>query len=561
MLSNTDRPTLQEPEAEAAITQAEATALSAEVINPKSKGQDPKSLGGKIVRAAIILMAGTILSRMLGLGREVVIADLFGGGAEVDAFTIANHVATIVYDLLIAGTVSAALVPVFSEYAAEGKDRREFGRIVSSILTVAAMFLFLSVALLELFAEPLVGFMGAGYKGDTQALALVMTQWVLPGVFFMGLSGVVMAVHYSLGRFVYPAFTSAVFNASIMFSALVLAGLLGVKSLVLGMVIGAFGMLTLQVPGLRGVPLRPIIDWKHPAVRRIFKLYAPVGLSVIVSSAALIIDRNLASKTGVGTIAAMRFATTLIQFGLGLVSAAISLAALPYLSQHFSRGDNEAYKRTLAAGFRMVTVLVLPAAAGLMALAVPIVGLVFRHGAYTAADQNLTVLALLFYAPGLPFSAVDQVLIFAFYARKNTWTPVLVGIAAAGVYLTIALSTVGTLGMVGLVIANSIQFIFHVLVTGTLLWRVLRTEGSLRGYDIGSTTLKAGGAAVLMALVSYGVWRTLETIVRPGSTLNEAILLGIPALIGGGLYLTLIWMMRLPELTMITSKIQSRLKR
>jgi putative peptidoglycan lipid II flippase len=506
-------------------------------------------------------MAGTILSRMLGLGREVVIADLFGAGADVDAFTIANHVATIVYDLLIAGTVSAALVPVFSEYAAEGKDRAEFGRIVSSILTVAAIFLFLAVAMLEAFAEPLVGFMGAGYNDETRSLALVMTQWVLPGVFFMGLSGVVMAVHYAMGRFVFPAFTSALFNASIMLSALVLANVLQVRSLVLGMVVGAFAMFAFQTPGLRGLPLRPSLDWSHPAVRKIFKLYAPVGLSVVISSAALIIDRNLASHTGVGTIAAMRFATTIIQFGLGLVSAAISLAALPSLSQHFSRGDAEAYKRTLAAGLRLVTVLVLPAAAGLMALAVPIVGLVFRHGAFTEADQNLTVLALLFYAPGLPFSAIDQVLIFAFYARRNTWTPVLVGIAAAGVYLAVAFSTVDAWGMAGLVTANTMQFVFHVVVTGILLWRVLRTEGGLRGYDVGSTTLKAGTAAVSMGLVSYGVWRALEGIIGADSALNEVALLGVPALAGGAMYLGLIWLMRLPELTMITSKIQSRLKR
>src|SRR4051812_4539483 len=179
--------------------------------------------GGRIAAAALVLMAGTVLSRVLGLGREVVIAGLFGGGAQVDAFTIANHVSTIIYDLLIAGTVSAALVPVFSEYSASKEQRPEFGRVVSTILTVAGIFLIVSVALLEVVAEPLVSFMGAGFSPATHSLALVMTQWVLPGVFFMGLSGVVMAAHYSLGRFVYPAFTSALFNASIIFCAFAFA--------------------------------------------------------------------------------------------------------------------------------------------------------------------------------------------------------------------------------------------------------------------------------------------------------------------------------------------------
>src|SRR5688500_1342181 len=124
MLSNTDMTTLQEPEAEAALLGAEAKALDGQFQQRRA------SIGGNIARAAIVLMAGSVLSRALGLGREVTIADLFGGGSQVDAFTIANHVATIVYDLLIAGTVSAALVPVFSEYSADHARRSEFGRVI-----------------------------------------------------------------------------------------------------------------------------------------------------------------------------------------------------------------------------------------------------------------------------------------------------------------------------------------------------------------------------------------------------------------------------------------------
>lgn len=519
------------------------------------------STGARIAGAAFILMVGTILSRFLGLGREVVIADLFGGGQQTDAFTNASNVFTIVYDLLIAGTVNAALVPVFSEYAADETKRPEFARLVSTIMTVAAVFLVFSVVVLELVAEPLVSFMGAGFSPEAHSLALVMTQWVLPGVVFMGLSGVVMSAHYALNRFIFPAFTAAVFNTAIIFCGIVLAGVLGVKSLVLGMVVGAFAMLIMQLPGLRDVPLRPAFDIAHPAVRKIFKLYAPIGLSVVVTSTVLVIDRNLASQTGAGSISAMRYATTLIQFALGLVAAAISIASLPSLSQHFSQGNIEGYKRTLTSGLRLVTVLVLPAAAGLLALSEPIVGLVFRHGEFNASNQHWTALALLLYVPGLPFAAIDQVLIFAFYARKNTLTPVLVGIAQVAVYLTIALSTLRTLGMPGLVIAWSAQTIFHAVVTGALLWRALRKEGGLRGYGLGSTMLKAGGAAAAMALVSYGTWRVLSLFIHSASVPVEVILLAVPALVGGGLYVIFVWMMRMPELEMVAARIKGRLKR
>src|SRR5215213_3629817 len=128
MLSNTDITTLQTPEADVPVP-------------AEQPGRKGSSVGGKIARAALVLMVGTVLSRVLGLGRETTIATLFGGGAQVDAFTIANHVATIVYDLLIAGTVSAALVPVFTEYASDEEKRAEFGKVLSTILTVAGVFL------------------------------------------------------------------------------------------------------------------------------------------------------------------------------------------------------------------------------------------------------------------------------------------------------------------------------------------------------------------------------------------------------------------------------------
>ncbi len=552
MLSNTDL-TLNDPQTEAAELQAEVEAGAFSERTP--------STAGRIARAAIILMAGTILSRIIGLGRESSIAYLFGGGADVSAFSVANNVVTIVFDLLMSGTVSAALVPVFSEYTTSGRDRSEFGRLVGTVLTFAAVFLLLSVAILEIFAAPLASFMSEGLPADAQALAVTMTQWVLPGVLFMGLSGVVMAAHYSLHRFVFPAFTSVLYNLAIIFCAFTLAGVLGVRSLAIGLVVGAFAMLALQAPGLRDIPIRPGLDLRHPAVRKILRLYAPIGLSVVVSSVVLVIDRNLASQIDDSAIAAMRFSTTVIQLGLGLVSAAISVASLPSLSQHFTSGDTDAFKRTLSSGLRLVTVLVLPVAGLLLALAGPIVALLFGHGAFTQHDSDLTELALRIYVIGLPFSAVDQILIFAFYARKNTLTPAMIGIAQFAVYLVIAFGTYKTWGLPGLVLAWSAQLAFHAIVTAVFLLRSMRAAGGLRGYGIGSTALRAGGASISLAVVSFGSWWFLSGMLKPDNLVSQALLLGIPTLLGGALYAILVWRMRLPEVELILTKVTSRLRR
>jgi putative peptidoglycan lipid II flippase len=320
-------------------------------------------------------------------------------------------------------------------------------------------------------------------------------------------------------------------------------------------------MLAFQLPGLRDVPLRPSLSINHPAVRTILTLYAPVALSVIVSSIMLLIDRNLASQTGEGRIAAMRFATTLVQFGLGIVAAAISIASLPTLSQHFTNGNSDGFKRTLSSGLRLVTVLVLPAAAMLLSLSVPLVALLFRHGAFNAADQDLTVLALRIYVIGLPFSAIDQVLLFAFYARKNTLTPAMIGIAQFGVYLAIALGTYKTWGMPGLVLANAAQLAFHAIVTGIFLLRAIRSEGGLRGYGIAATALKALGASLALAVVSFASWWALSQAITGDNLVSQSLLLGIPALLGGGLYLALVWLMRLPEIELIIARVRTRIRR
>ena len=515
----------------------------------------------RIVKAALIIMVGSVLSRVLGLGREVTISDLFGRGASVDAFTIAANVSTIVYDLLISGMISAALVPVLSEYSAPER-RAEFGRILGTILTGAAIFLFVAVGLLEIVAAPLARYMAAGKPG-IEADAIAMTQLALPGVFFLGISGLLTAALYSLHRFSFPALAMSALNATIIAAGLLLSGVLHINSLVVGMVLGAVLMVVIQLPGLRGIPVQIGLDWRHPAVRQILRLYAPVALSVFVTSVALVIDRNLASQVGEGSISAMRYATILIQFALGLVSAAISLAALPSLSQHFAAGDITAYKRTLAFGLRLVTVLVLPAAAGLLFLGLPIVRLVFQHGSFAPGDVPPTVLALACYVVGLPFAAIDQILIFGFYSRKNTVIPITVGILASGVYLIIAFSLLHVLGMPGLVLANSAQLTFHAIVTGVLLYRAI---GGLPGLEVGTTAVKVTLAALLTGLTSFAVWVALDGWLRPGASVlasagatRDVVVVLVPTVIGGLVYGGATALLRVRDLFVIVNRVRARL--
>jgi putative peptidoglycan lipid II flippase len=514
----------------------------------------------RIAHAAMIIALGNVASRLLGIVREQVIAGLFGATGVTDAFVAASTVPTMVYDLLIGGAISAALIPVFSEYA---DDRpKDFGRVGSTVINLAALALIAVVALAIPFAPELITVLGVGFAPQIRQQAIDLVRIILPAVLFLGLSGVTTALLYARRQFALPAFVVTVYNLGIIVTALALGGSLGATSLVLGIVIGAFLQIALQAPGLRGFQYSPIVDLRHPGVRRIARLYLPVMAGLVVSQVGVLIDRNLASQTGEGSMAAMRFATTLVQFPLGLVGSAVAFAVLPTLSRHAAAGattaTGDAFKATLARGISMVLMLIVPASVGLAVLREPLVRLLFEHGAFNAEATARTALAFLCYSPSIPFAAVDQLLIFAFYARQNTVTPVLVGVVGVAVYLAVALTLLPTLGMAGLVLANSAQWIVHALILLALLWRVI---GGLRGYGLGWSTLKVVVAGLSMGLAVLAAQPAVGALTSGGGLAGQALelatLVGLGMVVFGGLAIAL----RLDEVRWLWELAVGRLRR
>jgi putative peptidoglycan lipid II flippase len=517
---------------------------------------DATTEGGRgIAGAAGIIALGNVASRVLGLVRVTVIADLFGATGLVSAYQIAATVPTMIYDLLIQGMLSSALVPVFSEYAA-ARTKEELWRIVSVMLSLAAGALGLFVIVLELLAPQVAWLLGGGFEAELQAVATTSIRIVVPAVLLLGLSGVVTGLLYTLKRFTYPAFGAAVFNLGIILGALFLSRPLGIYSLVVGTVLGAGLQLAIQLPGLRGTRLSFSLDLSHPGLRRIALLYTPIVLGLVISQIQIAIDRNLASRTGEQSIAWMQNATHLIQFPHGLVAVAISLAVLPSLSQLSATADWTGYRRTLAMGLRMVVVLILPATVGLFIMAKPIIALIFEHGAFTAYDTAWTVFALRAYLLGLVFAAVDWPLNYAFYARQDTLTPASVGILSVFVYLIVALSWMKPLGMIALVLADSAKHTAHALTMLVLLYRQV---GSLQGHGVGATTLKAILASAIMGALTYWTMTWLQGAVDVGRLWGELIVVGGAGLTGLIIYGILVTLMGVEEVKLIQEMVRTQL--
>ncbi|HEX5164074.1 MAG TPA: lipid II flippase MurJ, partial [Thermomicrobiales bacterium] len=363
------------------VAEAVAEPVDTEAERGRSTAQ---ALTQGIAFAAAMLMIGNILSRVLGLAREQIAAGFFGTSNDIAAFTIADNIHTMLFDLVISGMMQAALIPVLSEYATPER-REEFRRITGALLVLAGVVVGTVVTFLMIFAPSAVGVMtslGGGeeaHGAETFALTVELTRWILPAVLMLAFSTILMSSLYALQRFTRPALSLSLRNVAIVGTTLALGWTsFGVRSMALGIVLGAMLLIVVQLPGLRDAMPKPNFHFTHPAIRRIGVLYIPIFIGLFANTAALIVDRNLAwGVDNVHALGAMRYATTLNQMVLGLVAAAISLASLPALSRFWAAGDVENYWITLMRGLRMITVLAIPATLGLAVLAWPVVRLLF----------------------------------------------------------------------------------------------------------------------------------------------------------------------------------------
>jgi putative peptidoglycan lipid II flippase len=525
----------------------------------------------RIAAAAAIIFLGNVASRILGLTREMVFAALFGTSGAMSAYRTAARVQIMVYDLLVSGAISAALVPVFSQYAEE--SRAALGQVVSVVLSLLALVLGVVVLVLIVAAPALVGLLGA----DAQYfdLTVTLTRWALLSVVLLGVAGVLTAALHARRDFKWAALATAAYNVGIIGAALVLTPLWGVEpdgsrpdasvvALALGLVVGAALQVLVQVPGLRDLPWRLAVQWRHPGVRTAVRLYTPVALGFAVTYLGVFVDTRLAWRTGEESLAILQAATTLIQFPLGLVSSAVALAALPTLARAAHSGATDQYLATLRFATRLVLLLILPATVGLIALREPVVAWLFQRGAFTAAATEATARAFLFYAPQLPLVALDQLFIAAYYARQNTRTPMLVGVGTVLLYLVTApalctcvdLPALGRadiyLGRDGLALANALQNGMH----GVLMYLLLRQRFPALAEGLGGYLARVGSAAVAMGALLVAVEPALGTWARgaPGPSVVAGGLLGLAC------YALLLLLLRVQEAAQLVALARARLR-
>lgn len=515
--------------------------------------------GRAIGIAAVIIMLGNLSTSFLGFVRQAATVDVFGTGPNTAAWFAASIVPQMFYDLTIGAAISAALIPTFTAIA-EGEGADELARTVGAVLALAWTVLAAVVLILIAFAGPLMNLLLHAYPHQNFAAvdrSIQVVRLLLPSLFFLGTSAVLLSALYSMKRFTVPAFATMFYHLGIIGGAVILARPLGILALPVGAVAGAALQAGVQVPALLRAGVRPRLRLTlSPTIRRVLRLYLPVAAGLLVSVAGQIIDLNYKASLGTNDLAWMSVATTLVQFPIGIGVAALGFAILPSISSDAAFGRPGQFKDTLATGIRLVLFLTVPAAIGFLAVGTPIIRLILEHHRFHPTDTAYTVKALTGYCLQIPFVGVDQLLIFAFYARKNTVTPMIVGVLGVLLYVVIGYILKAHLHIFGLALANSIQNSAHGLV---LLGLLIGAIGPFGGRSLLTSIARTLAAGIVMGILTVLATDAAANTLGVTTLTAKLVTVGVAFLVAAVTYIGTSALVRSQELTYVVQLARSRL--
>jgi putative peptidoglycan lipid II flippase len=480
----------------------------------------------------------TLVSRILGFARDLVVARIFGADAGTDAFFVAFRIPNLMRRLFAEGAFALAFVPILSEY----KTRRgpgELRRFIDDTAGTLAAALLVMTAVGILAAPLLVLAFAPGFLQvpGQRILATEMLRLTFPYLLFISLTALAGGILNTFGRFGIPAFTPVLLNLSLIACALWLAPHLDqpIVALAWGVLIAGVAQLALQLPFLARLGLlpRPRLSPGDPGVRRILGLMGPALLGVSVGQLNMLLSTLLASFLAAGSISWLYYSDRLMEFPLGVLGVALGTVILPKLSGEYAAGSPEDFSATLDWALRWVLILGLPASLGLLLLAGPLFATLFHSAAFTASDVHMAARSLMAYAPGvLGFLAV-KALAPGYYARQQVRTPVRIAVVAMLVNMTLSLALMHPLGHAGLALATTLA----ALVNAGFLLRGLVGEGVYRPRPGWRRLLaRALAAGLVMGLVlALGCPDTDQWLALAGGEGAARLLgwIGVGALVNG----------------------------
>lgn len=513
-------------------------------------GNTSTTASRRIVRAASTVMVAFVLSSLLGLVRQILFSNAYGAGNELDAFNSANRVSETLFNLVAGGALSSAFIPVFTTLLTKGQNRQAW--ILASVMgNLIVLVLSFTGLLVALFAPQVVRYaLAPGFTTNPELFATTVSllRWMLPSAVIFALSGLIMSILNSHQVFFIPALSPAMYQVGLIFGVTILRPY-GVYGLAWGVLIGAMGHLGLQIPSLLRLKGKYsfILGLNMPAVREVIVLMLPRLLGVAVVQLNFWVNVNLASRMTEGSVAALSFGFALMLMVQVAIAQSVATASLPTFSAQVAGGQLDDLRTTLSSILRWLLMLSIPASLGLVLLSQPLVATLYQRGNFTAQDTQMVAWALIWYATGLVGHSIVEILARSFYALHDTKTPVLVGIAtmSLNVILSFAFSAVfdqlGWMPLGGLALANSLATALEMF---TLIILMSRRLNGLQGKSIWIGIFQAFAGALGMALVLI-VW------LRGSADFISIIRLSVGLILGGFVYLIILWVLNVKEIRTI----------
>jgi putative peptidoglycan lipid II flippase len=515
------------------------------------------------VNTAIFAIA-TGLSRIAGLGREIVAASYFGTSGPASAFTIAAQIPNLMANLFAQAALSAAFVPVFTDLLQQGRKREAF-KLASTLFWIILIALGALTAVGILLAGTIMPlFTGSTFNHYLNQLTAGLAQVLFPVVLLLGLTGLLVGILQSYDEFTIPALAPAVWNIVIVILLVALHPRFPVGKQIYAYAVAWLAATVVQfllvASALRRIDFRLqfSIDWRDPRVRTVFTLMLPVTIGLGIVNLDQLLNSVFGALVSPQAPRAIDNAFRIYMLPQGVFSVAVATVLFPTLSRQAALRDVSGMRRAVGIGMRQINLLLIPAAAAMMVLATPITRLVYQRGAFTAHSTSLVATALFWFAVSLPFGGINLLLTRTFFAVRRPWIPT--GLAGLNMVVDVIVSIAlyKPLGIAGLVIGTAAA---NAVMTALQLRRLRAGfNGRIEGGQTLMITVRILVASAILAAVSWAVWKGLDVAVGT-SLVGQLLSVGIALTVGSALYAKLVLAMRIPEARQIQGLVMGRLRR
>ena len=388
--------------------------------------------------SAIILAISALLSRILGLARDRLLAGRFGAGSDLDVYFASFQIPDLVYNILFTGSIVVAFLPLFSEYYLKNKE--EGWRMTNHILNIFLLLLIFISSILFIFTPQLIELLVPGFSAESKAMATTLTRIMFLSPLFLGISSILSGVLHYFNRFLAFSFAPIFYNAGIIFGILVLAPQWGILGVSIGVALGAFCHMAIQIPSAIscGFKYKPLLDFKYPAIKRMFFLAVPRTIAAATSHINSIVITIIASGLAVGSLTVFNFANNLRLFPIGLIGVSLATASFPLFSKTWANGQKKDFINKFSAIFRQILFWVIPISVLMFLLRAQLTRMILGTGEFGWWETRLTAACLGIYCLGIFAQTLIPTILRVFFSLQDTKTPTV--IAVAGIILNIILS-------------------------------------------------------------------------------------------------------------------------